>query len=102
MSSIDKLRAGRVAYRAMLLGFAGDPGESDDAARFEEDGLLIVEAGRVVAKGSYAALADQLTPDTQLHDLTGKLIVPGFIDTQVHYPQTDMIASPASGLLPWL
>ena len=102
MSPIDKHGVGRTAYRAMLLGFAGDPAESDDAARFEEDGLLIVEAGHVVAKGSYAALADQLTPDTQLRDLTGKLIVPGFIDTHVHYPQTDMIASPASGLLPWL
>ena len=31
-----------------------------------------------------------------------KLIVPGFIDSHIHYPQTDMIASPAPGLLPWL
>ena len=102
MSPIDQRGAQRIAYRAMLLSFVGDPAESDDAAHFEEDGLLIVEAGRVVAKGSYAALADQLTPATQVHDFAGKLIVPGFIDTHVHYPQTDMIASPASGLLPWL
>ncbi len=102
MSPIDQRGAQRIAYRAMLLSFVGDPAESDDAAHFEEDGLLIVEAGRVVAKGSYAALADQLTPATQVHDFAGKLIIPGFIDTHVHYPQTDMIASPASGLLPWL
>ena len=38
----------------------------------------------------------------QTHDWRGKIITPGFIDTHVHYPQTDMIASPASGLLPWL
>src|SRR5690606_4636570 len=31
-----------------------------------------------------------------------KLIVPGFIDTHMHYPQTDIIASPAPGLLSWL
>ncbi len=35
-------------------------------------------------------------------DYRGKLIVPGFIDTHLHYPQTDIIASPAPGLLPWL
>ncbi len=35
-------------------------------------------------------------------DHRGKLIVPGFIDTHVHYPQTDIIASPSPGLLHWL
>ncbi|MDB5919654.1 MAG: guaD, partial [Massilia sp.] len=35
-------------------------------------------------------------------DYRGKLIMPGFIDTHLHFPQTDMIASPAPGLLPWL
>jgi guanine deaminase len=37
-----------------------------------------------------------------VHDYRGKIITPGFIDTHVHYPQTDIIASPAPGLLPWL
>jgi guanine deaminase len=37
-----------------------------------------------------------------VHDHRGKLITPGFIDTHVHYPQTDIIGSPAPGLLPWL
>jgi guanine deaminase len=36
------------------------------------------------------------------HDYRGQVITPGFIDTHLHYPQTDMIASPAPGLLPWL
>jgi len=55
-----------------------------------------------VAAGAYAALASQLTPGTQVQEMRDKLIVPGFIDTHIHYPQTDMIASPAPGLLPWL
>jgi guanine deaminase len=37
-----------------------------------------------------------------VHDYSGKLLMPGFIDTHMHYPQTDMIASPSEGLLPWL
>src|SRR5690606_28461217 len=52
--------------------------------------------------GDHAALADTLPPGTPVHDYRGKLITPGFIDTHIHYPQTDLIASPAEGLLPWL
>jgi guanine deaminase len=90
------------AYRAQLLTFNGDPAQSSNAAVFHEDGLLIVADGHVVAAGAYAALSSQLMHGTQVQDLRGKLIVPGFIDTHIHYPQTDMIASPAPGLLPWL
>ncbi|PTB20502.1 guanine deaminase [Trinickia symbiotica] len=92
----------RIAYRAKLLSFRGDPAHADDAVDFEDDGLLIVEDGHVVARGAYGSLAAQLTPATEVRDLRGKMIVPGFIDTHLHYPQTDMIASPAPGLLPWL
>jgi guanine deaminase len=67
-----------------------------------EDGLLIVEDGRIQAAGDYAALAPTLPAGLEPVDYRGKLIVPGFIDTHLHYPQTDMIASPAPGLLPWL
>jgi guanine deaminase len=90
------------AYRAQLLTFNGDPAQSSNAAVFNEDGLLIVADGHVVAAGAYATVSAQLNPGTQVQDLRDKLIVPGFIDTHIHYPQTDMIASPAPGLLPWL
>ncbi|WLE58421.1 guanine deaminase [Burkholderia plantarii] len=93
----------QTAFRARLLTFRDDPAHADEAAVFEEDGLLIVDAsGRVVAAGAYAALAGRLAPDARVTTLGDKLIVPGFIDTHIHYPQTDMIASPAPGLLPWL
>lgn len=95
-------RATRTAFRAQLLTFNGDPARSADAAVFEEDGVLIVEDGKVAAAGAFAALGAALPPDAQVRDLRDKVIVPGFIDTHIHYPQTDMIASPAPGLLPWL
>src|SRR4051794_26969723 len=94
--------AAQAAFRAQLLTFNGDPAQSPDAAVFHEDGLLIVEDGRVAAAGAYAALASRLAPGTQVEAMRDKLIVPGFIDTHIHFPQTDMIASPAAGLLPWL
>ena len=90
------------AYRASLLHFRADPAFDDGAALFHEDGLLIVEDGRIQAAGDYAALASTLPAGLEPVDYRGKLIVPGFIDTHLHYPQTDMIASPAPGLLPWL
>jgi guanine deaminase len=90
------------AYRASLLHFHADPAFSADAHAWHEDGLLVVEEGRIHAAGDYDRLAPALPPDTPIADYRGKIITPGFIDTHLHFPQTDMIASPAPGLLPWL
>jgi guanine deaminase len=90
------------AWRAKLLTFTGDPAITPDAAVYHEDGVVIVEDARVSAAGAWSALAPQLRDDATIHDRRDKLIVPGFIDTHIHFPQTDMIASPAPGLLPWL
>ncbi|RJF96747.1 guanine deaminase [Noviherbaspirillum cavernae] len=90
------------AYRASLLHFTDDPAHAEHAHRWHEDGLLIVGDGRIVAAGDYAQLQSTLPPHTPLHEHRGKIILPGFIDTHIHYPQTDIIASPAPGLLSWL
>jgi len=90
------------AFRASILHFTADPALSDKAHSWHEDGLLVVDQGRVIAAGDYDRLKDTLPPGTQVRDYRGKIIMPGFIDTHIHYPQTDMIASPAPGLLPWL
>ena len=90
------------AYRASLLHFRADPAFDDGAALWHEDGLLVVEDGRVKAAGDYACLKATLPAGVEALDYRGKIIAPGFIDTHLHYPQTDMIASPAPGLLPWL
>jgi guanine deaminase len=89
------------AYRASLLRFA-----EDRSAILEEDGLLVVgpdAQGRKVvrAAGSYAALAPDF-PGVAIEHLPGRIIAPGFIDLHIHFPQTDVIGSPAEGLLPWL
>ena len=97
------------AYRAALLRF--DP-EAPPArsALYDEDGLLVVEdegeAGadgvrRVVAAGAWQHLKDRF-PGLHVEHLPKRIIAPGFVDMHLHYPQTDIIASPAPGLLPWL
>lgn len=90
------------AFRASLLHFTADPAFHDKAYAWHEDGLLVIDGDRVRAAGDFAALKETLREGTPVHDYRGKLIVPGFIDTHIHYPQTDMIASPAPGLLSWL
>lgn len=93
---------GMQAYRASVLHFHADPAFTPDAYSFHEDGLLVIDGGKVHAAGDYATLAPALPEGTVVTDYRGKLIVPGFIDAHLHFPQTDMIASPAPGLLPWL
>jgi len=90
------------AYRASLLHFTGDPALDPTACVWHEDGLLLVQDGKIKALGDYAKLKATLPADATVHDYSGKIISPGFIDTHIHFPQTDMIASPAPGLLPWL
>ncbi|HSW15887.1 MAG TPA: guanine deaminase [Ramlibacter sp.] len=89
------------AFRAALLRFA-----DDGSALYDEDGLLVIGpdatgAPVVRAAGAYAALAPNF-PGVAIEALPGKILAPGFIDLHVHFPQTDVIGSPAEGLLPWL
>ncbi|MCY0385772.1 guanine deaminase [Robbsia sp. Bb-Pol-6] len=91
------------AYRASILTFTDDPLQGDHALTYEPDGLLVVDAqGMVAARGSYHTLAATVADGTTIRDYRDRLIVPGFIDTHVHYPQIDIVGSPAEGLLPWL
>ncbi len=96
--------ADRKAFRASILHCLGDPGEKDDPAALEyfADGLLIVEDGRVAALGDAKQMLGGLADDIAFTDHSGKLIVPGFIDCHVHFPQVDIIASHGEQLLDWL
>ncbi len=76
------------------------------------NGALVVDdaTGRVVDYGSCASMMSQYgnvsrqegQAPVQIHDCQDQLIMPGFIDTHVHYPQIDMIAAFGEQLLDWL
>jgi guanine deaminase len=93
------------AYRASLLWFAPHS-EGPARALFEEDGLLVVGPNAqgvqvVQAIGPWRTVAPKF-PDVAVEHLPGRIIAPGFVDLHVHFPQTNVIGSPAPGLLPWL
>ena len=93
-----------LALRGSLLHFLRDPGDdaSPAAAQYFEDGLLLLQDGRVRDVGEARQLLAKLPADTVVKDYSGKLLLPGFVDTHIHYPQTDMIASYGGQLLEWL
>jgi guanine deaminase len=89
------------AFRAALLRF-----DEHGRAVHDDDGLLVVgpdAGGRdvVLASGPYASLA-AAHANVPTEHLPGRILAPGFIDLHIHFPQTDVIGSPAEGLLPWL
>lgn len=91
----------RQAWRAGLIWF-----DAQHVMQHTSDGLLVSEPGadgihRVTAIGDYASLKPRY-PELSPTDLRGYWIAPGFVDMHIHYPQTDVIGSPADGLLPWL
>ena len=93
------------AYRASILRFDAQQAPENSAV-FEPDGLLVVAPGpggvdTVHAIGPHHALIGKF-PGLPVEHLPGRIIAPGFIDLHLHYPQTDVIGSPADGLLPWL
>lgn len=87
------------AWRAELLSIPDDPAQPG-AVRYHQDGLLVVEDGLVIGFGDHAELAPRFA-DVPTERLAG-LIVPGFVDAHIHYPQTDTIAAHGEQLLEWL
>jgi guanine deaminase len=85
------------AFRGTLVYFTGDPRADRGALRHIEDGMLVLDEGRIVSAAPYLE-----RPGVDIVDYRGKLLVPGFVDAHVHSSQTDLIASPSDNLLDWL
>jgi len=93
------------ALRGPAFTFTGDPFVGDPAAamRHEVDAILAMADGRITHFGPAGAVRGQLPPGTHIKEC-GKdaLILPGFIDCHVHYPQTQIIGAYGRQLLDWL
>lgn len=90
----------RWALRGDLLDFTAAPKWGDvesPAVRFDRDHWLLIEDGRIVGRQ-----ADAPDPTWERHDHAGRLVLPGFVDTHVHCPQLEVIASYGTELLDWL
>lgn len=99
MTTPQPIAADRVV-RGRCLTFLGTACE--DGHRYLEDGAVAVAAGRIVAVDEASAILAGVGPGVAVDDHRGRLILPGLIDTHVHYPQTRVVAADAPGLLEWL
>ncbi|OED38413.1 guanine deaminase [Chromatiales bacterium (ex Bugula neritina AB1)] len=96
--SKDKLIRGTIVHLTADPSVAGA-----DALEVVEDGALLIRDGRIAAvDGAKTLLAKPDCQQATQYDYRGCYIFPGFIDTHVHYPQVDMIASYGAQLLEWL
>ncbi len=91
------------AVRGSILHYLGDPADNGHKAlEYIDDGLLLLYNGRIAECGPAEALLGKLPADSFIDNYHGQLILPGLIDTHVHYAQIDMIASFGGQLLDWL
>jgi len=91
------------AIRGAFLDFIDDPFyvPEPESVRYIADGLLVLENGKIKELGAYDTLQHKYA-DLDITSYTGRLIVPGFVDTHIHFPQTEMIAAYGEQLLEWL
>jgi guanine deaminase len=89
-------------YRGPVLDTPSDPFlVGPDALAAESDGAIVVRDGVIRAHGAYADLAGK-HPDEEEVDLRDGVLLPGLVDTHVHYPQVRVIAGLGMPLLEWL
>lgn len=88
-------------FRGSILHFPQETAAPDQDYQYFEDGLLVTRNDKIVDLGNTADLLGQYK-GSEHHDYRGQLILPGFIDSHLHFPQTEMLASYGEQLLEWL
>ena len=89
--------------RGRVLTFRDDPAEAGSSARlYFEDGAVLVANGRIESVGEAREVLRQAPEGAAVDDYSGCLVMPGFIDAHIHYPQTQVIGSYGAQLLDWL
>jgi guanine deaminase len=92
------------AIRGAALSYTQDPFQNpvDDCFNYEADALVVMQDGHIVAFGPAVETARTLADDVLITRYDNCLILPGFIDCHVHYPQTEIIGVYGKHLLDWL
>jgi guanine deaminase len=90
-----------IILKGQVLSFTSSPfdGTPAEAARLDE--ALVLSGGRIADVGDFNGLRDSY-PQADVVDYADKVILAGFVDAHVHFPQTAMIASWGKRLIDWL
>jgi guanine deaminase len=94
-----------LGIRGAFFDFIDDPwkhvGREHETARFHADGLLVIEDGRIADFGAYEDVSNRHRALEVTH-IRDRLILPGFVDGHIHFPQTRILGAFGEQLLPWL
>jgi guanine deaminase len=95
---------GQLLLRGRVLTFRGEPGRDDDASsyRYVEDGAVLISKGKIVQVGDFSSVNKAVNNDARRIDHRPHLLMAGFIDTHIHFPQMQVIGSYGTKLLDWL
>ncbi|OYQ73835.1 guanine deaminase [Wohlfahrtiimonas sp. G9077] len=92
-----------IAIRGAMLTFHKDPffHPLDECYTYESDAIIVMDQGIITAVGAASDLLPTLG-DLPVTRYENSIITAGFIDSHVHYPQTEIIASYGEQLIDWL
>src|SRR6185295_681974 len=88
-------------FRATIVYTNADPFHDTRALVSHADGGLLVSDGRIVACGAFDVVR-QSDQEASVTDWRGGVLLPGFVDAHVHYPQVRIIGRLGRSLLDWL
>lgn len=94
----------KMLIRGRLLSFKRAPHSltDTDSYAYESDGALLIDGDKISVAGSYGTVKAIAPAGVEEIDHRPHLILPGFIDMHLHFPQMQVIASYAANLLEWL
>ncbi|MEM1289135.1 MAG: guanine deaminase, partial [Pseudomonadota bacterium] len=93
---------GSFLLRGRTLTFDRVPASDEETTHhYDGDGGILIEHSKIKALGSFNILRAQ-NPEVKVIDHRPHLLLPGFIDTHVHYVQMQVLGSYAGSLLEWL
>ncbi len=89
--------------RGRLLSFHREPQNAEDTGAYTylEDGALLIQDGIIQETGPFAEISAK-AGNVPVTDHRPHLMMAGFIDTHIHFPQVQVIASWGAQLLDWL
>jgi guanine deaminase len=92
------------AIRGAALSYRKDPFRFplDECVVYEPDALIVMQDGKIQSFGDAQAGLSGLPEGVSVQAYENCLILPGFIDCHVHYPQTEIIGVYGKHLLDWL
>ena len=90
-----------IILRAPLYHTPRSPFAVDRALEVHSDGALLIADGSIGASGDFTEVR-AANPGVEVRDLRGGYLLPGFVDTHVHFPQLRVLGSLGLSLLDWL